>query len=292
MSTYKLSKELGRGAFGVTYLGEDAQKRKYAVKAINIRKSEELNVNTKTIEEEINTLAELSRGVCSPYIACYKDSSNVNLNGEPTILIVSEFIDGFSLTKIIESNSGTLAKNGVWPLMMQLLLGLRYIHSKDYAHRDIKPDNIMVTKDLHIKYIDFGLACLDKCHTDYCTNTCRGTPGTLYYMPPEYFTGKQQNSLVGSKAHDVWSLAVVICELLYGLYAYPYPVADEKGYFAEDVVYNNIASAPSIYRVYEYDDGRSDKFVQSLLINEWTSRPTIDEALELYITTIPSVVWS
>src|SRR5580692_2119543 len=77
---YLLYQELGRGAFGVTYLGYDtAMGREVAIKTVDIAKSSELGINIDAINGEINTLKEISGSACSKYIACYYESFQDNL---------------------------------------------------------------------------------------------------------------------------------------------------------------------------------------------------------------------
>jgi serine/threonine protein kinase len=213
---------------------------------------------------------------------------------------------------------------------------LGYIHAKNYAHRDIKPDNIMITNDNVIKYIDLGLSCLYKARDDYVTDTCHGHPGSLTFMPPEFFYQPQQSNqstqaydyqntatrstipdisilpdvsslkftnmsedfssdsgitkparednIIGAKAHDVWSLAVTMFQLANGDKAFPFKIYDnQKKTLSKNEIMQNIANAPQFSSNYIYDDGRTDRYLSFLLINNWKERPTINQAIKYFV---------
>lgn len=291
---YQLIQELGRGTFGVTYLGNDlTHNRHVAVKTIDIAKSEASGADLSVINDEIETLKILSQGGCSKYIACYYESFQDDFEGVPTIFIISEYIDGGSLTDFINMYPGNVPVTYLWPLFSQLLQGLNFIHTNGYAHRDIKPDNIMITKDFSIKYIDFGIACLEECRTSSCSNTCKPGPGTLYYLPPEFFTQSSASTLAGAQAHDMWSLAMVMSELANGLYAYPFVSLDYSNKpLPQNDIAGNIARAPSKSSNYSGDDGRTNRYLSQLIINDWRARPTVLMALSIFLDIVISPVWS
>jgi len=292
---YQIGQELGRGTFGVTYLGYDAiNGRQVAVKTIDINKSREMGADLDSINEEINTLKEISGDNCSKYLACYYESFQDSFNGVDTMFIISEYINGGSLTDFIRNNNGSIPPSVLWSLYLQLLLGLRFIHERGYAHRDIKPDNILITEDYTIKYIDFGLACLQQCRVMSCTNTCKGTPGTLLYMPPEFFNGTHEDSVSASKAHDVWALALVMFELAHGLNIYPFQIftPDGSAVLSNEQMMANIAQAPTFSSNYTLDDGRTNIFLNSLLIQNWHSRPTVEIAQDILNDQVLAKVWT
>jgi serine/threonine-protein kinase 24/25/MST4 len=291
---YQLLKEVGRGTYGVTYLGYDNREKKYvAVKTIDIAKSEQSGADLSAINEEIAILKELSGDKCPKYIACYYDTFIDFHNGAETVFIISEYIAGGSLTKFIDDNSGNLSPSVLWPIMFQLLLGLQHIHSKGYAHRDIKPDNILITEGLTIKYIDFGIACLKRCRLQSCTDTCTGSPGTLIYEPPEFFNGTKEDSLKGSQAHDIWSLAMVFYELCNGSYGLPFEflTPDRTSLIPVEEVMKNITMAPSKSSNYMLDDGRTNAFLTTITVNNWKHRPDIYSVVGTFVNNILTKVW-
>jgi len=292
---YTLLNELGRGTFGVTYLGlEENNNKKVAIKTIDIAKSKELGVDISAIDDEIQTMKELSKGGCPKHIACFYESFVDDMNGISTMFIISEYIEGGSLTDFINSYNGNMPIGQLWPIMLQLILGLKYIHDRGYAHRDIKPDNILITNDLTIKYIDFGLACLEKCRILTCTNTCKGAGGTLLYMPPEFFNNTRVDSLNASQAHDVWSLLMVFYELSNGPYMFPYITRSQDGlsFLSTEEIIMHISNAPEYLSNYNFDDGRTNIFLNESTVSDWRSRPTINILLSQYINDILSPVWS
>lgn len=278
VKNYEISKELGRGAFGVTYLARDLKTGgNVALKAIDVKASEEKNVNVSLIYDEIATLKNLSQcDSAFEYIVCYHDYFEQDFNGKYTIFIVSEYIDGIDFENFMLKNKD-IDYGFLWPILLQLVLGLKHIHSKGYAHRDIKPQNIMITNDCRIKYIDFGLSCFEQ---------CKGISGSLLYMPPELFIDNVPQSLSASQSHDIWSLGMVMFNLLNkGLFPY-----DTYGRDYDQLV-DQILAAPIYPSAYDYDDGRANKFVDSLLINNFESRPTINIVLNNLINNVFARVW-
>lgn len=291
IKNYEFQQELGRGAFGRTYLAYDTGLKRYvAIKAIV---KEGIGVNIEEVNLEIEILQELSRD--NPkYMVHYYDNFDEELDFEPTKFIVTEYIEGVSLSSFIKSNPGTLPKSYLWPIMTQLLLGLKAIHDKGYAHRDIKPDNILIKANYEIKYIDFGVACYER-HRNFLAgiNTCKGKYGTGAYMPPEYYTETNKPGLVYAKAHDIWSLAVVFYLLAQGPNEFPYITKNPNGTdVSEKTFEQNVVLAPQTVFHYQFDVGnRTKNFVENLLITDPLLRPNIDTVLNRFTSNILLQVW-
>jgi maternal embryonic leucine zipper kinase len=286
MEQYSLIRELGRGNFGITFLGIDKNTgQNVAIKAINIQESSKRGADLTAIHDEIDTLTYLASDhkEGSKYLAKYYTSFTSHLDGVQTIFIISEYIEGTDLYGFISKYPpAKIPVDLLWPVFTQLLLGLKYIHSNDYAHRDIKPENILITKTGEIKYIDFGLACLRKCRRDLCKNTCKSRGGTYLYSPPEFYKGDYIITLDTEKAHDIWSLGVVMHELTFGKYKFPFNVTTSSKYQIEQ----NIAKAPIFMYEYQDDDGRTLSYLKEILINDLRKRPTVGQALYLLLDRI------
>jgi len=281
---YKIISVLGKGSFGTTYLAYDTNKRiNVALKVIN-------KVSDKSVKsaiEEALMLKDLSEKGCK-YLSCYYNS----FTNDDKVYIASEYIEGQTLRKFI-LNSTPLKPQVLWPIMLQLILGLAYIHEQGYAHRDIKPDNIMITKEGQIKYIDFGFACVEKCKIENCTNECDDIPkGTVYYFSPEGAAKRRMKDFNDIKARDIWSLTMVFYEVVNGMDQFPYNV----WYFGKalplrEILVNikNMDYVTPSSSKYTLDDGRTNKFISSLVVPNPELRPNIQTILNFFISDILSV---
>jgi serine/threonine protein kinase len=117
-----------------------------------------------------------------------------------------EYVEGKSLREVIDEYN--LGQDKIIDIIRQLSEGLSKAHKAGIVHRDIKPENIIIDQDARVKILDFGLAKL-KGISKLTQET--STLGTVHYMSPEQLQGKE----VDHKS-DIWSLGVVLYELLIG----------------------------------------------------------------------------
>jgi serine/threonine protein kinase len=106
-------------------------------------------------------------------------------------------------------NGKTLSDNFIWKVIINVTLGVHYLHSQDIIHRDLKTQNILLTKDFSAKIADFGTArkldASGKTLSDQPDNEKVGTP---FYLAPEVWNDKPC-----TKKSDVWALGVIFHEL-------------------------------------------------------------------------------
>ena len=127
------------------------------------------------------------------------------------VFIVMEYVEGQNL-RMIGEQMGPLALPAVLDIAMACAEALTYAHGRGVLHRDIKPENLMIDSALSLKLLDFGIAIkLSRGHDK--SEYLEGSPG---YMSPEQLHGHPLDART-----DVFSLAVVICELMTGVRTFP-----------------------------------------------------------------------
>ncbi len=195
---YKILQELGRGGMGVVYKAEDTKLRR--------------TVALKFLPPELTHIPEVkARFMREAQAAAALDHPNICTvyefdEAEQTTFISMAYIEGQSLKDKLEA--GPLDLEEALNIATQVAEGLQEAHKKGIVHRDIKSGNIMVTEKGRVKVMDFGLAR----KTEGTLLTKEGsTMGTVAYMSPEQSQGEKVDHRT-----DIWSLGVVLYELLAG----------------------------------------------------------------------------
>ena len=127
-----------------------------------------------------------------------------------------EYIEGLPVTKFCDLHN--FDTNERLELFQKICAAVSYAHQNLVVHRDIKPSNILITKDGTPKLLDFGIAKL--LHPDWSLDTNEATATMFRVMTPEYASPEQIRGLPITTASDVYSLGVVLYELLTGMRPY------------------------------------------------------------------------
>lgn len=202
---YTIEHEIGRGGMGAVYLANRSDgefEQKVALKIVRQSIAESHVIERFRRERQI--LASLNH----PNIAKLLDGG-VSEKGEP--YLVMEFVEGKPISEYVVS--ADLPIDDRLRLFLKVCAGLSYAHHNLVVHRDIKPDNILVTADGEPKLLDFGLAKLvdESLGIDLNQTQTAFRALTPAYASPEQMRGEQITT-----ASDVYSLGVVFYELLTG----------------------------------------------------------------------------
>jgi serine/threonine protein kinase len=213
LSTYKIGKVLGKGAFGEVKLATDPNGKKVAIKFMHDMDADTL----LDLKQEVDILKNISTEPnCHPGIVCYHglflNTSKGGGKGDKEYILIMDYIEGYDLKKYNKcqiKTGWTVDAEDFKRLFIYLLEALEFMHSKGVAHRDIKPDNLIFTKD-RIVIVDLGLAC----YTDKNKGKpiCSSGSGTPFYMPPEIINFPSPPP-EASGAHDIWSLGCSMYEI-------------------------------------------------------------------------------
>lgn len=203
---YKVLAELGRGGMGAVYLGErdDGDFRlRAAIKVIDGARGR-ADAIRRFLQER-----RLLAGLRHPHIASLLDGG-VDVSGDPWFAL--EYIDGNPITDWCDGRR--LDLRGRIACFEQVLDAVAYAHRQLVVHRDLKPSNVMVTEAGAVKLLDFGIArTLDADDGETLTQSTLMTPR---YAAPEQVRGERATT-----ATDIYSLGVMLCELLSGSSPYP-----------------------------------------------------------------------
>jgi serine/threonine-protein kinase len=206
---YRIIKKLGAGGMGEVYLALDTKlDRKVAIKVLRSDWLEEEQLKKRLIREA-QAAAKLDHpNICGIYDVNEADSFT---------FIVMQYIEGESLAEKMERQP--LGLSASLNLIEQAAEGLAAAHAHGIVHRDVKPQNMMLTPRGQLKLLDFGLAkqirSSESVDHEAATATLLSTPGmvvgTMPYMSPEQVKGEPLDA-----SSDIFSLGVTLYEMLAG----------------------------------------------------------------------------
>jgi serine/threonine-protein kinase len=198
---YQLDETLGSGGMAVVYRARDTTlERTVAIKVL--RKDYSSNPEFR---ERFHQEAKAAANLAHPNIVTIHD---FGLDAEHRLFIVMEYVPGTDLKNLMRRR-GRYSIDETISLMVQACAGVGYAHRAGLVHCDIKPQNMLITPDQRLKVVDFGIArALASIHPDEQSEVVWGSP---QYFSPEQAAGKAP-----SPASDVYSLGVVMYEMLTG----------------------------------------------------------------------------
>lgn len=195
---FKIIEKAGQGASGAVYLAESVMKDggKVAIKQmdLNLQPRKELIIN------EILVMKDSQHKNIVNFLDSY-------LRGSSDLWVIMEYMEGGSLTEVIENNDNRLSEKQIAVICFETLKGLQHLHNKHIIHRDIKSDNVLLDARGNVKITDFGF-CAKLTDQRNKRATMVGTP---YWMAPEVVKQKEYDEKV-----DVWSLGIMTIEMIEG----------------------------------------------------------------------------
>jgi len=197
LTRYQILREIGRGGMGRVYKALDRKlKRKVALKMLHPELNQEPQI-LLFFRREARAVAALNHAnIVNLYDAGMQKGC---------FYMIMEFVDGLTLDKLHLKHPEVVKRWFLW-IWLEVCKGLKFAHEEGILHRDIKPTNIMVTKNRSVKILDFGLAKQMK--DSSMTHQGWGTPA---FMAPELFYGERS-----TVASDIYALGATFYLLASG----------------------------------------------------------------------------
>jgi eukaryotic-like serine/threonine-protein kinase len=202
---YKTTREIGRGGMGTVYLAtrdDDQYEKQVAIKVVK------RGMDTDLVLDRFRNERQILAGFDHPNIARLFDGGSTE-NGLPYFIM--EYIEGQTIDEYCDSQRLSTAAR--LELFRTVCSAVQYAHQHLVIHRDIKPSNILVTADGVPKLLDFGIAKLLNAEANQARAT---TAIMLRVMTPEYASPEQVRGERVTTVSDVYSLGVLLYELLSG----------------------------------------------------------------------------
>ncbi|TNJ26943.1 Kinase, NEK [Giardia muris] len=199
LSGYKLTGQIGKGAFGIVYSAQHEVRGNCALKVVEYQGQE-------GEEEALAVELEVPKTLMHPNILHYYETLNEKAKG--VAYIVMPWYTGTLIEEMrrYRVNKRRYTDEEVWAYIQQIAAGLAYLHSKGVVHRDLKPGNILLSDSGTCILADLGLASTVKRSLVQAS-----AAGTVLYMAPEQHKREAYGSAV-----DVWALGVLVYEMCTG----------------------------------------------------------------------------
>ena len=198
---YEILEEIGSGGMAVVYKAKCRMLNR--VVAVKVLKDE--FKTDDAIVSKFNRESQAAASLTHPNIVSVYDVGREDDN----YYIVMELVEGQNLKDYIRENPKMDWRRAL-KYSMQICSAIAHAHRNGIIHRDIKPHNILISKDGNCKVVDFGIASMSKAKETQRIN--EGIMGSVHYISPEVAKGK-----IGDEKSDIYSLGVTMYELLTGV---------------------------------------------------------------------------
>ncbi|KAI8882906.1 Pkinase-domain-containing protein [Backusella circina FSU 941] len=215
---YLLKQELGRGSFGIVHRGIDTHSfKEYAIKEFSksrLKRKEQLQ---KLSKRRNGLLSTNSIDLIRSELAILKKLSHPNVIRLYQVLDDPDFDSIYMVLEMMKKgplmdmeNPTAFSEEEARYYFRQIILGIEYLHFNDVVHRDIKPDNMLLSENNKLKLADFGVSEIFEGSND----SMYSTAGTPAFMAPELCVARPV--AVSGKAADIWSMGVTLYYLVFG----------------------------------------------------------------------------
>ena len=233
---YKVVEQIASGGMGAVYKAEHPTLSRYVIiKKLTLR-------GDASMRERFRREAQIMMDFTSDYIVNVYD----HFREGSSYYIVLEYVDGPSLETMLRKER-YLPEHVALRIFRSCCRALQYAHGRGVVHRDIKPGNILISKDGHVKLVDFGIASIHGGETDENLTREGMTLGTPSYMPPEQY----EDSRNVDKRADVYAMGVMLYEMTTGKKPFPNSLSADairriqQGKYTKPRKHNPKISAPT-----------------------------------------------
>ena len=242
---YQLLERLGSGGMAEVFRARDLMlERPVAIKVLRSDYS-----SNKDFQDRFRQEARAAANLSHPNIVTVHDFGFDN--GQ--LFIVMEYVPGTDLKTLLRKR-GRFSVEEAIPLMVQACAGIGYAHRAGLVHCDVKPHNLLITPDRRLKVTDFGIArALSTIHP--------GDREDVVWGSPQYFSPEQARGQSPSPASDVYSLGVVMYEMLTGTLPF-------NGSTAEELARMHVQSRPHPLSEYLPDIPRTLEQIESKVLSK------------------------
>jgi len=213
---------IGKGSFGHVYMAlHTVTAEIMAVKQVELPHPASSNTKRKTMVDALKHEIALLRSLSHPHIVRYLGSSSDDTN----LNIFLEYVSGGSISKMLK-DYGVFNEPIIIKFVYQILDGLKYLHSNNIIHRDIKGANILVDNLGTIKISDFGISKRVQDSRSYLSSESLPSlpgaskrvslQGSVFWMAPEVV-----RQTAYTRKADIWSLGCLVVEMLTGTHPHP-----------------------------------------------------------------------